>query len=494
MGEHSNGFDQNGRGTLNPPEMDIPVLKKQEKEKKGLGAILPGAAQGAGGVAGGAGVGQAGGFMALFAGKAGLAALALGVVGAGAIGVGLMGGGQGPKKAASPQLDGLASNINVGQRNAKGSKSLSYMEQAGAGQLKWENPNAPKPEASPESKSDAPADTPAESVAESGEGADTEESNKPRLSGGLSGAKLSSSLGGSGAFGKNNIFQKGSGFNMKSSDLKSKSGIAGGASRLGAASKGNLSGKMRGKNSLMAGGRSTSRIKGNGALGQLKFAGTRSQAASKAGESGAASTFAADAFDQQKTTGGTLETGAGGIGDGVGTVNPAGGSAPDVTGGDGTCPEGWGAAGEGGGCTPPDITNGVDQTKYQGLLDGVLQMQKAAQQMMMIGTALIVLGAIIMATTSWMGIGTLIGGALIAAGLAMVVMAQMMNKQADQMADQIGSMYQQKKQADVLKARGEGDSSTPELEQRRIEQQKEAAQGPGFTEEETKGPATEPLQ
>ncbi|TPW17552.1 MAG: hypothetical protein FD126_3619, partial [Elusimicrobia bacterium] len=28
MGE-TNGFDQNGRGTLNPPEMDIPLLKKQ---------------------------------------------------------------------------------------------------------------------------------------------------------------------------------------------------------------------------------------------------------------------------------------------------------------------------------------------------------------------------------------------------------------------------------------------------------------------------------
>lgn len=493
MGEHTNGFDQNGRGTLNPPEVDIPVLKKQEKEKKGLGAILPGGVPGAGSVAGGAGVGQAGGFMALFAGKAGLAALALGVVGAGAVGVGLMGGGGAPK-ASSPQLDGLSSNISVDRRNATGSKSLAYMSQAGSGQLKWEDPNAPKPQAAADSKSDAPADTGAEGaegVDEAGsgveDGAGAEGSDKPRLAGGLSGAKLSSSLGGSGAFGKNNIFSKGTGFNMKSVDLKAKSGIDGGASRLAAAGKGNLSGKMRGKNSALASAKSTSRIRGSGALGQLKFAGTRSQAAAKAGDSGAASSFAADAFDQQKTTGGTIEGGPGGIGDGLGTVNPQGGSAPDVTGGmDGTCPEGYSAA-EGGGCTPPDITNGVDQTKYQGLLDGVLQMQKAAQQMLMIGAALLAVGIALVATGFLSGLGW----ALIAAGGVMLLMGMMMNKQADQMADQIGNMYNQKKQAEVLKARGEGDSSTPELDERRVQEQTDAANQQGYTED---ADATTPQQ
>lgn len=489
MGEHPNGFDQNGghngRGTLNPPEVDIPVLKNKEKEKKGAGVILPGGVPGGGALAAGVNAGQAAGFMTLFAGKAGLAALALGVVGAGAIGVGIMGGGSGEKKAAAPRLDGLESNISVDRRNAVGSKSLSYMAKAGSGQLKWDDPNAPKPQAGAESKSDAPADTPAgEAVDEAGSGAEGGEggegAEKPRLSGGISGAKLSSSLGGSGAFGKNNIFSKGSGFNMKSSDLKAKSGIQGGASRLTAASKGNLSGKLRGKNSLLAGGRSTSRIKGNGALGQLKFAGTRSQAASKAGDTGAASTFAADAFDQQKTTGGSLEGGTGGIGDGLGTVNPSGGTAPDVTGGETGCPEGWGAA-EGGGCTAPDITNGVDQTRYQGLVDGVLQMQKMAMMLKLLGAALII-GGIASLPWPW-------GWAIIAAGVALVAMSVMMDKQADQMADQIGSMYQQKKQADVLKARGEGDASTPELEERRLEEQKKAAEGPGYEEDQT---TTEP--
>lgn len=493
MGEHPNGFDQNGghngRGTLNPPEVDIPVLKKQEKEKKGMGAILPGGVPGGGALTAGVNAGQATGFMALFAGKAGLAALALGVVGAGAIGVGLMGGGSGERKSSSPQLDGLASNISVDRRNAVGSKSLSYMAKAGSGQLKWDDPNAPKPQAGGDSKSDAPANTPVEGVDEAGAGAEGGEgeggAEKPRLSGGISGAKLSSSLGGSGAFGKNNIFSKGSGFNMKSVDLKAKSGIDGGASRLAAASKGNLSGKLRGKNSLLASGKSTSRIKGNGALGQLKFAGTRSQAASKAGDTGAASTFAADAFDQQKTTGGSLETGAGGIGDGLGTVNPSGGTAPDVTGGETGCPEGWGAA-EGGGCTAPDITNGVDQTKYQGMLDSVLQMQKQAEMMTNLGIALIAIGVALLLIP---GIGWGWGAALIALGTLMLVMGMMMNKQADQMADQIGSMYNQKKQADILKARGEGDSSTPELEERRLEEQKKAAEGPGYEEDQT---VTEP--
>lgn len=448
MGE-TNGFDQNGRGTLNPPEMDIPLLKKKEKEKKGAGVILPGGVPGSGALAAGVNAGQATGFMALFAGKAGLAALALGVVGAGAIGVGLMGGGSGSPKPTAPQLDGLSSNINVDQRNAHGSKSLSYMAKAGSGQLKWEDSNAPKPQAGTDKKSDAPADTPAEgeavdesaSGAEGGEGSGSE---KPRMSGGLSGAKLSSSLGGSGAFGKNNIFSKGSGFNMKSVDLKAKSGLEGGASRLASAGKGSLSGKMRGKNSLMASGKNTARIKGNGALGQLKFAGTKSQAASKAGDSGAASTFAADAFDQQKTTGGNLETGAGGIGDGVGTVNPAGGSAPDVTSG-------------GGDYQPPAITNGQNVTPYQGMVDGANQMQSQSMMMMALGAALIVIGAILIANapatfgiTGWMGV------LLIALGLAMIVMAQQMSSQAKQMGQMVDSMYGQKDQGTIIKESGDG--------------------------------------
>ena len=95
--------------------------------------------------------------------------------------------------------------------------------------------------------------------------------------------------------------------------------------------------------------------------------------------------------------------------------------------------------------------------------------QQQAQQLMMIGIALIAAGVIIMACSSWTGIGAVIGAIITALGVAMLAMAIMMNKQADQMADQIGGMYDQKKQADILKDRGAGDSSTPELDKDNVD-------------------------
>lgn len=484
MGDQHSGFDQSGRGA-DSPEVDIPILKKQEKEKKGGAVFLGGAAAEGGQLVAGAGVAKAGGLLTLFGGKLGLVALAMGVGGAGVIALGVASQKGSEVKKAAPQLGALSSNIAVDRRDAYGSKSLNYMSEAGAGQLKWEDPNKPKPQAASDKTADAPADDAA--VAEADGAAESDEmpnplDNKPRMANDLAGAKLSASLGKSSAFGSKNIFAKGTGFNAKGMDLKAKSNL-GASTNLSATRSGRMAASRRGKSSLSAKAISTNKITGK-SLGQLKFAGNRSQAAMNAGDTGGAATYAADAFDQQKTTGGQLDAGAGGIGDGLGTVNPVGSGAPDSTGGGtGPCPEGWGQA-EGGGCTAPDITNGQAMTNYQGLVDGALQMQKTAEKMLMIGMALIVAGAIVMATTSWMGIGTLIGGLMIAAGLAMVMMGQMMNKQADQMADQIGSMYDQKKQGDLIKARGAGDSSTPELETRRVADQTEQANQSGYTEEE----------
>ena len=490
MGDQHSGFDQSGRGAESP-EVDIPILKKQEKERKGGAAFIGGAAAEGAQISAGAGLAKAGGLLSLFGGKLGLVALAMGVGGAGVIALGVASQKGSEAKKEAPQLGALASNISVARRDAYGSKSLNYMSEAGAGQLKWEDPNKPKPEAAPEKTADAPAD---EAALAEADGASEEMPDpidaKPRMANDLSGAKLSASLGKSSAFGSKNIFAKGTGFSAKEVDLKAKNSLGG--ANLSATRSGRLAASRKGKSSLSAKAISTNKITGK-SLGQLKFAGNRSQAAANAGDSGGAATYAADAFDQQKTTGGQLDAGAGGIGDGLGTVNPVGSGAPDSTGGGtGPCPEGWGQA-EGGGCTAPDITNGQAMTNYQGLVDGALQMQKTAEKMMMIGMALIVAGAIVMATTSWMGIGTIIGGLMIAAGLAMVMMGQMMNKQADQMADQIGSMYQQKKQGDIIKSRGAGDSSTPELERRRVADQTEQANQAGYTEEETaSGDGTEP--
>ncbi|MBI5597420.1 MAG: hypothetical protein HY928_15120 [Elusimicrobia bacterium] len=490
MGDQHSGFDQSGRGA-GSSEVDIPILKKQEKEKKGAGAIIGGAAAEGGQLAAGAGVAKAGGLLALFGGKLGLAALVMGVGGAGviALGVASQKGAATPKSA--PQLGALSSKIAVGARNAYGSKSLNYMSEAGAGQLNWDDPNKPKPVAAPDKTADAPADGAAVAEADGAaedDGMPNPLDGKPRMANDMAGAKLSSSLGKSSAFGSKNIFAKGTGFSAKGMDLKAKSTLG---PNLSASRSGRMAASRRGKSSLSAKAISTNKITGK-SLGQLKFAGNRSQAAMNAGDSGAASTYAADAFDQQRTTGGQLDAG-GGPADGLGTVNPVGSGAPDSTGSEAMpCPEGWGQA-EGGGCLAPDITNGKEMTNYQSLVDGALQMQKTAAKLMMIGMALIVAGAIVMATTSWMGIGTLIGGLMIAAGLALVVMGQMMNKQADQMADQIGGMYDQKKQADLIKARGDGDSSTPELERRRVADQTEQANEAGYTEEETQTPpGTEP--
>ncbi len=458
MGEQSNGFDQNGRATANAPEMDIPILKKQEKEKKGAGAVLTAAAPQAAALVPGVGVG-------LLTGKLGLAALALGLCGAGVIGVGMY-QQNAVKPAAAPQLDALSSSIAVGRRSAQGSKSLAFMAEAGAGQLKWENPNAPK--SAPEKTADAPADkkedvagaeAPAFAMPEGAAG-------RKRMANDMAGSKLSSSLGGaqSGAFGKNNIFSKGTGFNTKSLDLKSKSALG---DRSLTAQRGKLGGQGRNKSGVSVNSMSTSRIDAGKSIGQLKFAGTRSAAAAAAGDAGAASTYASDAFDQQKTNGGQLEATSGGPAGGLGTVSPVGAGAPDATGNAGACPSGW-TKDEGGGCTAPDITNGQAMTNYQNLLDGVMKMQQQATQMMMLGMGLIAAGAILM-VAGWPGWGAIIGAVLIALGIAFLAMAQMMNKQADQMADQIGSMYQQKKQADILKDRGAGDSSTPELDKDNVD-------------------------
>ncbi|MDE2293374.1 MAG: hypothetical protein KGL53_14930, partial [Elusimicrobia bacterium] len=138
MNDQTNGFDQTGRGTATPPEMDIPILRKKEKEKKGSGVVLPGAAGGAGQAVTGGALQSGGGFMALLTGKAGLLALALGVAGAGAVGVGVLRSrGAGQPAPGAPELSAPTDSLSVGQRNAYGSKSLAYLSKAAAGQVKW---------------------------------------------------------------------------------------------------------------------------------------------------------------------------------------------------------------------------------------------------------------------------------------------------------------------------------------------------------------------
>ncbi|MBI3296581.1 MAG: hypothetical protein HYZ75_00340 [Elusimicrobia bacterium] len=435
MGEQTNGFDQNGRGTLDAPgavEPDIPVLKKKEKEKKGAGVVLPAAVAPAAVLTAGQGLG-----------KLGIAALALGVGGVGMIGLGMV-RQKAPTGPDTPQLEALSSNIAVGRRNATGSKSLSYMAEAGSGQLKWEDPNKAAAKG-PEKTSDAPADV-AEPAAASD---DTEEAmpdpglDKPEMAHNLSGARLSSGLGGAGSFGKNNIFAKGTGFNVKGLSPKPKSDLA--ASRL-SAQRSNLSAARRGRNNLSAKSLSTNKILTGKTIGQLKFAGARSATAKSAGDTGAASTYAADAFDQTKTGAGTLETG-GSLGEGLGgTISPPGTGAPDTT--TEACPSGY-SGGEGGGCVPPDIANGVNQTRYQGLVDGARQMQTQSKTMFLISVILMALGAVLMFFLPP------VGAILLALGLMLMMMARQMGNQAKQMGQMIDSAYGQQEQGQIIQRAGD---------------------------------------
>ncbi|PIP81542.1 MAG: hypothetical protein COR54_19660, partial [Elusimicrobia bacterium CG22_combo_CG10-13_8_21_14_all_63_91] len=280
--------------THTPAEVDIPLLKKKEKERKGGGIVVPEAAvQGTAQVAGGAGVGVAkSGVAALFAGKMGVAALALGVGGAGLIGVGVMKQNQAVKMTPRPQLDGLSSSIGVAKRNATGSKSLSFMAKAGQGELRWDDPNKPQPQK-------AEAKTEEDLADAAGAGGPSQEELMAQFAGGAEGegagekpslgridAKLSTQLGQSSAFGSKSIFSGGTGFDVAQMKNLDKNKLGASPDRTKASAHGKLGALRRTTGALNAKNISTRGVRANRAMGQLKFAGRQSGAAALAGSAG----------------------------------------------------------------------------------------------------------------------------------------------------------------------------------------------------------------
>lgn len=440
---------------------EIPTLKEKKKEKKGAGVPWY-AGSGAGGPGGmiGGGVARVGGGMAgnwgllgsqriamalanvfgrstllggMFAGKMGASLVLGGMVGWGGLlaMAGMKLGGFGTQTAAgngSLALSGAgASGIVI---DAPKDRSLDYLSHANQGEIVWdkENPMAPKdapneeevesPEAAAQEEQPA-FEMPDVAGLMGGKGA---EDAKGKLKDGFA-KKLTSDMsqlrGGGGAV--NGQLQS------KNFNLKKSIGNTPGFSQ-----KGNLKKFDRKMTAARGKGMSTLKGKSDRAMGQLKLARTMSRTAIGAADQGAKA-FSADAFDQGKTIGGELQ----GI-EGDGIIVPPGNGAPDGI-----------ASGA------PDVGTGVNATPYQGAADAAKSQSDSAQNMKATSLALIAAGTALLLAATQAGfpaniILAAIGGALMAAGAMMAMMAGKMGDNAKKQGDTIEDSYGQKDQGKIV--------------------------------------------
>ncbi|MDX6771093.1 MAG: hypothetical protein SF051_16295 [Elusimicrobiota bacterium] len=418
------------------PAVDIPDLKRKEKERKKAGAAWGSAKPGGspfGGATGGsaaaarsaasaassaagtaAGVGSPAAFSGLSAwlnamiattmGKAlfGLGALLM-VGGAGLVGLAMLRGG-GADGTMLPNLGGLSSSLKIDR--AGGDRTAI----TGKGDIRFDPlaaQAAKKEEAKPEEKTEeAPADTMEPgTIDETHAGA---AAAKDKLAHNLSGAKLTSDLGG--GFGNKNIFAGGN-----PNAPKFNTGLANSKLSIPKAADGKLGAMKRGGRTARASRMATNRAKTQRAFGQLKVA--RGMSAIGAGSNSAegASRAASDAFDQTGSNGGELDAPGGvGMGDtpaGVGTGAPDLTSVPDVQ--------------------TPNAVQG--DPRLDQAFKNIEKMAAQAGKMKMMGMMLMVIGAALIAigaTLTFFGIG----GILIALGLVLIGIGAMLMQQAAQMA------------------------------------------------------------
>jgi membrane protein implicated in regulation of membrane protease activity len=420
-------------------KVEIPILTKESKERKAGAGLLPGVPE----IAAGVRLGEAkaaGGLLAYMTSKAALAAFALcvgvaGLVGYGAL-KGRLGGAPGPAKAVN--LSPIESSVHV--RTPDSSRSLNYLADASKGEIQWDAAS-PKPEAKPaaagpEAKEATSADAPADKA-----GATQPAADQTGAAGGLghdlNGAKLSQGFGGSSAFGNKSIFGGGNG------KFTPKQVGAGALARAGVAK--TPSGKLSNFRSLKAAssrGTSTKGVKSQRAMGQLKFADSRSRfGAANASQEGGHS-YAADAFEQGKTQGGEL-SGPGGAGPSFGDkpVAPVGSGAPsDQNQTTAPCPADYTPV-DGGGCQPP-TAQGQNVTPYQGQVDAAQSMTTMALILAVLGLALLAIGY---ANTPWPWAYALIG-----VGIALLAVAIVMALMAQSMGSSIGNQYGQQEQNNVI--------------------------------------------
>ncbi len=213
------------------PGMDIPELKKKDKEKKksgfawggakGAGSPLPGMAQpaagaaraaasaGAGAAAGSSGGGFIAGLVATTAGKVAVTAVAVFMLGgtaaviyrmqsaslAPAMSVGAGAGVGGQAQISAPSV-----TVKVRKVRPEESTALNYAAKAAQGEIAWENPQAPQAQSKAEEKMAPDQMAKQEGVQSTQE----EKERKDQLEHNLSGSKLSSNLASS--FGGRDIF------------------------------------------------------------------------------------------------------------------------------------------------------------------------------------------------------------------------------------------------------------------------------------------------
>lgn len=452
MDQNTNAFDtDSGRGPATAStSVDIPVLKPKKEERKGAGIVLPGSTAAGQSLAGGA---AAGGLKALVAGKLGAAALALGVGGAGLVGYGVWQQSARPAQpapSAGPNLAPIEPSVSARKRDSQGSKSLAFMARASGGELKWEDPNAPKNAAAPAQKAEA-----AEAAAEEPAVPDAREMiNEALAKGGveagqeskmgrISGAKLSKQLGGSNAFGSKSIFSGGTGFDakgMKNLDGKKTASFKPASQRGGKAAA-----LRRGAEARLAKKIDTRGVTAQRAVGQLKFAEHRSMKAANVTGSEAGATGAQQAFDSVNNSGQTGDGTGGAIGSEFPDVAAPGSGAPDVTASGGTgnglnfsnCPEGYVASPDGG------CMVGGNATPYQNLVDSGKSMAETAKMLLMIGMVLLAL--------FWI---PTVGPYLAAIGATLIILGLVFQAQVRNNGDAIKSNYGQNMQGKILERQG----------------------------------------
>lgn len=432
------------------PAADIPDLKKKEKERKKAGAAWGSAKPGGstfGGATGGAGAaarsaasaaasaaagveaGAAGGGLfgglsgwlsTMLATTMGKALFALGafimVAGGALVAAALLRGGTGG--AIVPELGALASNMKID--GAGGDRTAI----SGKGDIRFD-PLAPK--AAEPKKEEAPKDETAGKPAEEVPAPPVPDASgavKDKLAHNLSGAKLSSNLGGS--FGSKDIFGGAGSPNAPKLSNIGKANLS-----IPKANNGKLA-AMKGNSRKASGSKlNSNRARTQRAFGQLRVAKGMSVAGAGASSADAASRAAGDAFDQRSSNGGELSSP--GIGNGPADSPSTPGGAPDMT-----MPP-----------TPPDVQGVRGDPRMDQAFKGIENMAQQAAKMKQMGTMMIAIG-IIIAALGYLLIDIVwtaaIGAALVVLGLGLAAMGAMMINQANQMAamaKQMGSTLAQ---------------------------------------------------
>ncbi|HEX4049046.1 MAG TPA: hypothetical protein VH309_14470, partial [Elusimicrobiota bacterium] len=440
------------------PAANIPNLKKKEKERKKAGAAWSGArgaasefsgatggtvaraaASAASVAAEGAIVGaeelEGGGLWAAISRfLAGLTSTLLGkmiaaaaafllMAAAGLIGYGLL-KGKGNASVGAPDLGGITDSMRVREGGS------DRFGMAGNSGLRFDPLAASKTAAAP-----PPTEAKAAAAKPAPDKTADADAQKPVPTGllahNLSGAQLSSSLGGD--FGSKNIFNGNS--------LAPKFGAgAVNMPKIGG-TKGKL-GKMQASTiHATPSARSVGKGSSNKAFGQLRLAKGLSEQGANATSAEQAAAASQGAFDQQQPTGGDLAT-----------SGAPGGDTPPAMGGTPPPDTGMPAA-------PVDPTGGATDPGLEGALSQISQLANQAMSDIQTGTMEAILGGILIgigaALLFWPMIA--VGLALIAAGTALLMMGMSKISQGKQeaqqaiaMGQQLGDSIQNQQQADAI--------------------------------------------